>query len=101
MFLIETLGRTQTSGAAELPIAYLVGLWAKLFLDIDLRDASPLDRIRATTVPILVIHLSADAVIPFSHARSLQQALGKIPRLNFGSMSSSPMASWPEITESG
>jgi len=82
-------------------IPYLVGLWAKLFLDIDLRDASPLDRIPHHRGSYLVIHSSADAVIPFSHARSLQQALGKIPRLNFGSMSSSPMASWPAITESG
>ena len=61
------------------PIAYLVGLWAKLFLGIDVRDASPADRIRNTTIPILLIHSSADAVIPFSHARLLQQALAKNP----------------------
>src|SRR5262247_363186 len=35
--------RSNSERAALLncPIAYLVGLWAKLFLDIDLRDASP------------------------------------------------------------
>jgi uncharacterized protein len=65
------------------PIAYLVGLWAKLFLGIDVREASPADRIRNTTVPILLIHSSADAVIPFSHARLLQQALAKNPRAEF------------------
>jgi uncharacterized protein len=65
------------------PIAYLVGLWAKLFLGIDVRDASPADRIRNTTIPILLIHSSADAVIPFSHARLLRQALAKNPNAEF------------------
>ena len=65
------------------PVAYLVGLWAKLFLGIDLRDVSPAERVRHTTVPILLIHSSADAVIPFSHARSLQEALKNNPRAEF------------------
>ena len=65
------------------PMAYLVGFWAKLFLGIDLRDASPADRIRNTTIPILLIHSSADAVIPFSHARLLQQALATNPNAEF------------------
>jgi uncharacterized protein len=65
------------------PIAYLVGVWAKLFLGIDVREASPADRIRNTTIPILLIHSSADAVIPFSHARLLQQALAKNPNAEF------------------
>lgn len=65
------------------PIAYLVGVWAKLFLGIDVRDASPADRIRNTQIPILLIHSSADAVIPFSHARLLQQALAKNPNAEF------------------
>jgi dipeptidyl aminopeptidase/acylaminoacyl peptidase len=65
------------------PIAYLVGVWAKLFLGIDVREASPADRIRNTTLPILLIHSSADAVIPFSHARLLQQALAKNPNGEF------------------
>ena len=65
------------------PIAYLVGVWAKLFLGIDVMEASPADRIRNTTLPILLIHSSADAVIPFSHARLLQQALAKNPNAEF------------------
>ncbi|MBM2806423.1 MAG: Alpha/beta fold hydrolase [Deltaproteobacteria bacterium] len=65
------------------PVAYLVGLWAKLFLGIDLRDVSPAQRVRHTNVPILLIHSSADAVIPFSHARSLQAALKNNPRAEF------------------
>jgi uncharacterized protein len=65
------------------PIAYLVGLWAELFLGIDLRDVSPAERVRNTTVPILLIHSSADAVIPFSHAQLLQEALAKNSRAEF------------------
>ena len=65
------------------PIAYLIGLWAKLVLGIDLRDASPAERIRNSAIPILITHSSADAVIPFSQAKSLQQALGNNPRAEF------------------
>ena len=65
------------------PVAYLVGLWAKIFLGIDLRDVSPAQRIRHTTVPILLIHSSDDAVILFAHAQSLKQALAKNPHAEF------------------
>jgi uncharacterized protein len=65
------------------PVAHLVGLWAKLFLGIDLRDVSPAERVRNSSVPILLIHSSADAVIPFYHARSLQEALKNNPRAEF------------------
>ena len=65
------------------PIAYLIGLWAKLFLGIDLRDVSPAESIRSSAIPILITHSSADAVIPFSHAKSLQQALVNNPRAEF------------------
>ena len=65
------------------PIAYLIGFWAKLFLGIDLRDASPAERIRSSAIPILITHSSADAVIPFSQAKSLQQALVNNSRAEF------------------
>jgi fermentation-respiration switch protein FrsA (DUF1100 family) len=65
------------------PMAYLVGFWAKLFLGIDLQDVSPAERVRGTMIPILLMHSSADAVIPFSHARLLQDALAKNPRAEF------------------
>lgn len=65
------------------PIAYLIGLWAKLLLGIDVRDASPAERIRNSAIPILITHSSADAVIPFSQAKSLQQALVNNPRAEF------------------
>jgi len=65
------------------PMAYLVRLWAKLFLGIDLRDVSPAERVRDTTIPILLIHSSADDVIPFSHGQSLREALAKNPSAEF------------------
>ena len=65
------------------PIAYLIGFWAKLFLGIDLRNVSPAERIRNSAIPILITHSSADAVIPYSQAKSLQEALQNNPRAEF------------------
>ena len=65
------------------PLAYLVRLWARLFLSIDLTDVSPAARVRNTMIPILVIHSSADSVIPFSHGKSLQTALANNPNAEF------------------
>ncbi len=65
------------------PMAYLIGFWAKLFLGIDVRDVSPAEKIRNTTVPILITHSSTDAVIPFSQAKTLQGALINNPRAEF------------------
>jgi hypothetical protein len=50
-------------------------LLGQLFIGIDLSEVSPVIRIRTSTITILLIHSSADAVIPFSHARQLQEAL--------------------------
>ena len=65
------------------PMAYLIGFWAKLFLGIDVRDVSPAEKIRNTTVPILITHSSTDAVVPFSQAKALQGALINNPRAEF------------------
>jgi uncharacterized protein len=65
------------------PIAYLIGFWAKLLLGIDVRDVSPAERIRNSAIPILITHSSADAVIPFSQAKLLQQALANNPRAEY------------------
>lgn len=67
----------------DYPSAFLVGLWAKLFLGIDLRDVSPVRAVRGTKIPILLIHSSADRVIPFAHAESLKEALADNPRAEF------------------
>ena len=64
-------------------VSYLVGFWAKLFLGIDLRNVSPAEQVRDSTIPILLMHSSADTVIPFAHARLLQDALAKNPRAEF------------------
>lgn len=65
------------------PMAYLMGLWAKIFLRIDIRNISPAKAVQNTTIPILLIHSSTDEVIPFSHALSLQKALADNPRAEF------------------
>ena len=65
------------------PSAYLIGLWAKLLLGINVRDVSPAETIRNSAIPILITHSSADAVIPFSQAKSLKQALANNPRAEF------------------
>jgi len=67
----------------DYPLAFLVGVWAKLFLGIDLREVSPAEAVRGTKVPILLIHSSADAVIPFAHAELLKEALADNPRAEF------------------
>lgn len=65
------------------PIAYLIGLWAKLILGVDLTDASPAETIRDSAIPILITHSSADTVIPFAQAKSLERALANNPRAEF------------------
>jgi fermentation-respiration switch protein FrsA (DUF1100 family) len=65
------------------PLAYFMGLWAKIFLGIDLRDVSPAKAVQSTAIPLLLIHSSTDAVIPFSHAQFLQKALRGNPRAEF------------------
>ena len=65
------------------PIAYLIGLWSKLFLGIDVSDVSPAAGIRNSEIPILITHSSADVVVPFSQAKLLQQALINNPRAEF------------------
>lgn len=65
------------------PLGYLVGIWVRVFLGIDLRDVSPVHAVQNTTTPVLLIHSSTDAVIPFAHARLLQQALESNPRAEF------------------
>ncbi len=64
-------------------LGYLVEFWAKIILGIDIRSNSPLQSVRQTTVPILLIHSSADTVIPFRHAQLLREALADNPRAEF------------------
>lgn len=64
-------------------LGYLVEFWAKIFLGIDIRSNSPLQSVRESTVPILLIHSAADTVIPFRHAQLLREALADNPRAEF------------------
>jgi fermentation-respiration switch protein FrsA (DUF1100 family) len=65
------------------PLAYLIRLWALLFLSVDLSQVSPADRVRQTNVPILLIHSSIDDVVPFSQAEALRRALANNPSAEF------------------
>lgn len=64
-------------------LGYLVEFWAKIILGIDIRSDSPLQSVRESTVPILLIHSSADTVIPFRHAQLLREALADNPQAEF------------------
>jgi dipeptidyl aminopeptidase/acylaminoacyl peptidase len=41
---------------------------------VDLRRASPVDAIRATKVPILLIHGALDTNVPLRHSQELQRS---------------------------
>ena len=77
------------------PVAYLIGLWAKLFLGIDLRDVSPAERVRTYFgLPILLIHSSGDAGDPILPRTVVAGSAEKlIPAPNFGSTRNPPMVS--------
>ena len=65
------------------PLAWLTGLWARLFIGINISDISPLNAAQKLTIPILLIHSETDEVIPFSHALALQEALKENPKAEF------------------
>lgn len=65
------------------PLGYLVGLWAKIFLGIDMRTISPVQAVQNITLPVLLIHSLTDDVIPFSQALLLKEALKNNPRAEF------------------
>ncbi|MDI6821000.1 MAG: alpha/beta fold hydrolase [Patescibacteria group bacterium] len=65
------------------PLAYLIGLWAKIFLGIDLKKVSPAESARTLTIPILVVHSKNDEVIPFKNALLIQELLKNNPKTEF------------------
>ena len=93
--------RASSDSTAQLSDCVPCGCLGEAFLGIDVRDASPADRIRNTKIPILLIHSSADAVIPFPHARLLQQALAKNPNAEFWFHEQFAHGQWHPITEPG
>ena len=56
---------------ASWPVAQVGFLYARLVYGLDLRQASPANAIRTTTVPILLIHGMADNHIPPSQSVAL------------------------------
>ena len=54
------------------PVVQLGFLYARVRYGIDLRKASPADAVRATNVPILLIHGDRDTHIPVRHSFELQ-----------------------------
>lgn len=65
------------------PLVYLTGLWARIFLGIDLRKVSPRESARNIKIPVLIIHSKNDGLIPFQHALLIQEALKHNPRAEF------------------
>jgi dipeptidyl aminopeptidase/acylaminoacyl peptidase len=57
------------------PLAWLTGLWARLFLGINLKKVSPKDSAKNLKIPVLIVHSKRDNLIPFDHAKLLQEAL--------------------------
>lgn len=56
------------------PFVYATRLWSRLFLGIDLMDASPKDCIKDIKAPVLLIHSERDSQIPVQHAYALKNA---------------------------
>lgn len=65
------------------PLGWLTELWAKIFLNINTRDISPMASAQKLTIPILLIHSKNDNVIPFKNALLLQDALNNNDRAEF------------------
>jgi len=73
----------QHTGLPEFALEPMVGLgfvYADIRYGLDLRRASPEDAIRATRVPVLLIHGTADSNIPIRHSREIH-ALNPATRL--------------------
>jgi len=67
----------QLSGSPEpvfWPLIHFAFIYTDLRYGIDLRLASPVEAIRATKVPILLIHGAADGNIPSRHSQELHAA---------------------------
>jgi pimeloyl-ACP methyl ester carboxylesterase len=65
------------------PLAMLTGLWAKIFLGVDIKKVLPVKAAEQLHIPILIIHSKKDNVVPFSHAQLFQKALAKNPKAEF------------------
>lgn len=73
--------------ALRYPLGYLTGLWAKLFLGVNVKNVSPVESAKNLSAnggtPILIVHSKNDEIIPFTHALLLRDALKNNPRAEF------------------
>ncbi len=67
----------------KFPLAYLTGLWARIFFSIDMKAISPAASGGNLHIPILIAHSQNDEVIPFQNALLIQEALKNNPRAEF------------------
>lgn len=65
------------------PLVLLTDLWSRLFLKMSLKSVSPIDSVKESDIPILLIHSKTDQVIPFSHALMLQESLKSNPKAEY------------------
>ncbi|HWP60937.1 MAG TPA: alpha/beta fold hydrolase [Candidatus Acidoferrales bacterium] len=65
------------------PLAWLTGVWSRLFLGVNLSGVSPQRSARRLTIPVLVSHSKTDQTIPFEHALLLKAALKENPKAEF------------------
>lgn len=65
------------------PFAYLTGVYAKIFLGIDLKKVSPSESAEKLQIPILIVHSKNDEVIPFKNAILIQEALKNNSKAEF------------------
>jgi fermentation-respiration switch protein FrsA (DUF1100 family) len=63
------------------PVVETAFLYARLRYGVDLQKASPVDALRRTRVPVLLIHGTADTNIPPSHSETLHQAAPAVTAL--------------------
>jgi len=82
---LKTLGHDlySTLWVLKYPFVELMSLWARLFLDMDVAELSPMAAARTLSTPVLLIHSRMDEQIPFRHAELLQQALANNPNAEF------------------
>ena len=66
---------------AAWPLVTFGFFYAHVRYGIDLRQAAPVEGVRNTTVPILIIHGMADAMVPFRHSQNLRSANSNATRL--------------------
>ena len=65
------------------PLAWLTGLWARLFLGVNLEKVSPKNSAKNLNIAVLIIHSKRDPLITFQHALLLQEALKNNAKAEF------------------